>query len=594
MASRKQELIEENSKKVAMSDSERAAVVKERTQQIKRVFLRPDCHRFPIRDELTVAVCTIIGEIYAHDNYQEANEKIRAYLSSRFLWLDHPYFQWAGGTSVCDDRTCKALLRAMRATIHTCARDTSWSCSPESSNFFTRRVFGFSPETFPDCVVSLLFKFLHECGGMPTFLSYKLNTAILALESTLDTCLGIPKLRPFFMALAESRIVHICSRIRDYLLAIVIPPYWQHNLQTIDKYYMSFTGCIDIALLTVRDLLDTVGKVDLADANAVKSLAEIRVRGLSLLEITRMLLITLGPDNANLKVEAEYCKLLRVFYQFESDQAVRASTCYKYFLDVKAESPSPFFRDILTFHELDDRLFVMDNKCTCTDSLSGEATKCRECLLRLFEAQKQLNYTVCNAVTYHKTLMHLASDVVELYRSEGTIHLQQSEVGESLNYHLLLCNMMHWAAWHVSSRLLPALQKVSVLTSNFSKGMTSGSARDVQKKSFEMCLSAVNSTTYIFEDKKIAKSAELDLLKGTIERLGRRMEKVKDRICDSCTTEMHSLMKKLQALEENTRRERKTDENAARKCSLEVAVQSLMDFMLGKIEKHQYFKNLAS
>ena len=576
----------EHSKTRQASDSEAITALAEWMHMEREEILRQDQHRFPVRDDMTADM-----HIHLGDNNADTVQK---YLASRFLWMRLPHFQWARGTSVCDDRTCKALLRSMRATIHTCARDTSWSGSATSSNFYISRIFGFHPETFPERVVSLLSTFLGDWEY--ALWGYQMNMAILALESTLDTCLGIPKLRPFFMALAESRIIHICSRIRDYLLAIVYLPCTEHDSsppdfllyfgpQTLESYYELFNGCTDIALLTVRDLLDTVGKVNLADVNAVKSLAEIRVRGLSLLEINRMLQITLGAGPETPELKTEYCRLLCVFYKFESDEAARASTCYKRLLDLRAEGPSPFFRDILTCRELDDFLVVKDAECECTGLLDGEMTKCRECVLRLFYAQKQLYNTLENDFLDRQPGKALLFKVIKLFLKEGTQHIQQLAAGEIHNYWALLGKIQHWVDWLMASRVLTPLRRISVLTSKFSdKFMISGNVREGQRELYTTCLIGVNSPAYIFDKKatKLGERTAFDVFKRDMAKANDDLETWLEKVYENCAMEILCLQEHLKVLEENSKNVQ--PDCAPEGTSVETIVYDVMDYLLKIVE----------
>ena len=181
-----------------------------------------DGHSFPERDYWTRTFLFLQNKHTSSDQArrQSNQEKhVRVFLSRRYLWIDDN--DLCPGATIVDKQKCRELLRAIvNKTASIVESMTRMSC-------VTRRRFpGHCPSNearlkkFPEKFQPQLLSF-EKTHKMDTAYSQVLcSEAILYLEGFLVTCLSIPTLRPFLLPLAESKVVHVVSKMLDNLLGL--------------------------------------------------------------------------------------------------------------------------------------------------------------------------------------------------------------------------------------------------------------------------------------------------------------------------------------------------------------------------------------
>ena len=159
----------------------------------QEVLQRKD-HAFENRDKMTLELLQYNKDHMVGDEQQTGRRLLKQFLASRFLWIDADKNKTISPGSLVDsDEECQRVV------------DICIDRLEKSRN-------AFSLESLCN---------IQKSVEAEIDILYSIQTVTL-LESILDTCLSIPKLKPHFLSLAESRCIHDVSRFSDYVLGIDI------------------------------------------------------------------------------------------------------------------------------------------------------------------------------------------------------------------------------------------------------------------------------------------------------------------------------------------------------------------------------------
>ena len=218
-------------------ESEDVEIDEDLVNEFKDVLQRKD-YAFENRDKMTLELLQYNKDHMVGDEQQSGRRLLMQFLASRFLWIDMDKSKKiSSGLSVESDEACQQVVQLC---INRCSRpvirkDKIYQCYGKNDN-----------ETD-------ISEYLRD---------------IFSLESVMDTCLSIPKLRPYFLPLAESKSVHYVSLFSDYIMGLdIIPHYsyyglpnpdkiWEFQEKRLAKYYESLYSVLPPLLETVCALLE--------------------------------------------------------------------------------------------------------------------------------------------------------------------------------------------------------------------------------------------------------------------------------------------------------------------------------------------------
>ena len=183
------------------------------------VLQRKD-HAFENRDKMTLMLLQYNRDHMVGDEQQTGRRLLKQFLASRFLWIDiEKNKKISSGSLIKSDDECQQI-------VDICLARYSKFCHSVAANAVGRH------------------KAL-KCVWQEFTIS-RSKLAISLLESIMDTCLSIPKLKPHFLPLAESRCVHDVSHFSDYLLGInLLPQEFEDDPRSPEEFY----GCHNSALI---------------------------------------------------------------------------------------------------------------------------------------------------------------------------------------------------------------------------------------------------------------------------------------------------------------------------------------------------------
>ena len=209
-----------------------------------------DPRSISVRDCL--ATTFLFKENANYKNNSIMEQGFRSFLASRCLWLQ--------SDGLCPDaisfdlvQCCKLLNHIYRrlaglAKAARCVRQHQMTTLHDGNNY-------------PAKIKQLLEWFgITYCDQTYATTTSSANI-ILFLESVLDTCLSLPTLRPFFLPLAESKMIPIVSKMLDYLLgleSLESNSLEDHVVETSDKSGSESPSFMDTTAICEKFLLKGV------------------------------------------------------------------------------------------------------------------------------------------------------------------------------------------------------------------------------------------------------------------------------------------------------------------------------------------------
>ena len=185
------------------------------------VLQQRDQYSFPTRDELASFFLQNNHLSASHQSELKTKEKgteCGLLLDARYLWLG--LNDWCPGSAIVEEKRCRDVLNLIdiqvssiidmgRSALILIQKSEDCSCFHE--------VIG---KIYPTNIKLILrtFEATHKLQILFTLISC--STTIVKLEGILDTCLSIPMLRPLVMSVAEAKLVHVVSKMLDYLLGL--------------------------------------------------------------------------------------------------------------------------------------------------------------------------------------------------------------------------------------------------------------------------------------------------------------------------------------------------------------------------------------
>ena len=213
---------------------------KEINEDLVKVFqdvLQRKEYAFENRDRVTLMLLQYNRDHMVGDEQQTGRHLLKQFLASRFLWIDiDKNKKVSSGSLIESDNECQQIVDVCLARYSNLCNSISFNGTGNPA----------------------------ALKGVDDEMNiFNAKLAISLLESVVDTCLSIPKLKPHFLPLAESRCAHDVSHFSDYLLGInILPHEFEDDSLSPEKYYACHNSALGVYMVSLesglRLLLKTI------------------------------------------------------------------------------------------------------------------------------------------------------------------------------------------------------------------------------------------------------------------------------------------------------------------------------------------------
>ena len=194
-------------------------------QIVKEMELRKE-HTFNEKDRRTLSLLNHSWS--AVSGRTPSYLDIAGHLDLRYLWLRlNPV---RPGSAIVDDDDCWSVIRRcqhecqliLKAHLNVLAHATVKE--EVQMSYFTQGCFDADMRRIPRASTEILADFFTENQLKTALYLRNLSKVIEVLENVVDSCMSIPKLRPFLLPLAQTRAIHQLSTFREYMQGADILP----------------------------------------------------------------------------------------------------------------------------------------------------------------------------------------------------------------------------------------------------------------------------------------------------------------------------------------------------------------------------------
>ena len=428
-----------------------------------------DGHSFPERDYWTRTFLFLQNKHTSSDQArrQSNQEKyVRGFLSRRYLWIDdNDLFP---GANMVDIQQCRELLRASGNKTASLAESMS-----VMSRVIRRRFVAYCPsnearfEMFPEKIKPHLLSF-EKTHKMDTAFSHMLCfEAIQFLEGFLVTCLSIPSLRPFLLPLAESKVVHVVSKMLDNLLGLdslgsTIPEInpAQTSAETVSERLTAMETIEICTMVLAAFVTDITAYADshLHDVCEVtQHLSTIEARTKEFAKTFREMVGT-GPKRHVMDVTFKYYLL-----KFEAGPVV----CNLLYNDRHGDGASGPWGNLQDDTEF--QTFLQNSVTICDCSETSVELTCQKCLSQL---QAVLESFLDRFAVYDQMLKDTRNVFEEMLRClQRSTRTDYSEHDVCVSYQYYMEFIRKTTNCRLTDFLLSHLLRMARLTSNFTRNI---------------------------------------------------------------------------------------------------------------------------
>ena len=435
-----------------------------------------DGHSFPERDYWTRTFLSLQNKHTSSDRasrHSSQENHVCEYLMCRYLWLDAGS-NLCPGANIVDIQQCRDLLRASGTRM---ARLVKWM---REKSCVTRRQFASRCpsktarlEKFPEEIKPHLLSF-ETTHKVDAAISHMLcSDAILFLEGFLVTCLSIPTLRPLFLPLAESKVVHVVSKMLDNLLGLdslesTIPEInpAETSAETISER-LTVMETIEICTMVLAAFVsDSTADADLHlyyDISEVSQhLVNIEIRTKEFAKIFLEMVGT-GP-----KRHAMDTTVKRFFLEFKAGPVL---TSLLYYTRPRENAAGQWgnLQDDTEFQK-----FLQNSVTFCDCSETSAELTCQKCLSQL---QAVLESFLDRFAVYDQMLndtRNIFEEMLRCVQRNTRTDCSEYEVYKSYHTYMLLTRMS--TSRRFTDFLLSHLLRMARLTSNFTRNIESPNA----------------------------------------------------------------------------------------------------------------------
>ena len=434
-----------------------------------------DGHSFPERDDWTRTFLSLQNKHTSSDQasrHSNQENHVREYLMCRYFWLDAGS-DLCPGANIVGIQQCRNLLRASGRRL---AQLVEWM---SMKLCVTRRQFGsHCPsngarlEKFPEEIKPHLLSF-ETTHKVDAAISHMLcSDAILFLEGFLVTCLSIPTLRPLFLPLAESKVVHVVSKILDNLL----------GLDSLER---------------------TIPEINPADTSA-ETVSE-RLTAMETIEICTMVLAAFVSDSTadadshlydvsessqhlvNIETRTkEFAKMFREMVGTGPKRYAMDTTVKRNFFELKA---GPVLSSLLYYtrpgenaagqwgnlqDDTEFQKFLQNSVTFCDCSETSAELTCQKCLSRLQAVLESFldRFAVINQML--NDTRNIFEEILSCVQRNTRTDCSEQDVYRSYHEYMLLIRIS--TNRRLTDFLLSHLLRMARLTSNFTKNIESPNA----------------------------------------------------------------------------------------------------------------------
>ena len=444
------------------------------------------------------------GDCFEHSCIM--NQGFHSFLGSRYLWLQ--------SDGLCPDainfdfvQCCKLLNHIYRrlaglAKAARCVRQHQMATFHDGNKYSAK-------------IKQELQRFWMTYGDQTYATTTSSANIILFLESVLDTCLSLPALRPFFLPLAESKMIPIVSKMLDYLLGLE-----SLESNSLEDHLVEASAKPDSKSLTATDATAVCAKFLL---NAVKWIAGYLIDNLDqwtscirhrrvVSEQTKYftrffrMMIGSGP------VDSKFLDLANsVHEKMPQDSAGIVSWCVWLHDARHAKDAEPCWGNLQDDKEL-MKFLQPSPLCDCTGT--PEQPTCHKCLSRLYSF---LDSFLDSAEFYHRMLRdtkNVVRNVLKMVRyTSGKSKRRHRKAADEIKVKIKRRLVLF---------LFPHLHRIARLTDNFSRFIKSlNMARFLMKTLCKFAYRYTNAPgelafTFIDEDWDVP-SASLELRNDVLQ-----------------------------------------------------------------------------
>ena len=322
---------------------------------------------------------------------------------------------------------------------------------------------------FPEDIRLRLLDYETDQSFLAALTHRSLSKAILFLEGFLTTCLSIPALRPHFLPLADSKIVHVLSKMLDHLLGLESLEKTIPELAPLDTSPEADISAVKTADICVQFLLKFIldcgmyvkGKLD-----PIGTIKEVCACTSEFVEYFRLM------------VAAPTAKEMdKTFHMYSATlhQGVDIATLLSAWLysTRHEEDTAPHWGNLQDDQELEKFLQASPSVCNC--STTAALVTCQKYLKQL---QSVLD-SFLDRVAIHAHLLRDATNIFEdmLKALQANTTSESCVQKECLVYQRATERIKYTTEHRLTVFLLSHLLRIARLTSNFTKNNRSLDAR---------------------------------------------------------------------------------------------------------------------
>ena len=538
---------------------------------------------FPSRDEL--------ASIFLRNKYKSANhqselktreqeKECHAVLATKFLWLQLNY--WCPGAAIADEE-------GSREVLHLINLDVRYSLSIGKLAQGLRKsangscFHGADVRIYPGNI-KLLLKQFEARHKLPTadILVYSTKT-ILRLEGILITCLSIPRLRPLVLPIAEARLIHVVSKMLDYLLGLdsletAIPEIDHVDTSTeLESRQPTVVETIHICAKLILTFFSRITSSLLAHFNdtSTGTLTSIRMIDTKVKYFAAMFRILLGSGQCTPEMDVEFqnfCHGLR-----KVDETL-ASSCLWMYTKRRENGASPLWGNLQDDNHFEQYLHRSPSVCDCL--VTPAKSTCQRCLSRFLSVLDSF----LDRLTYYDSILkdtaHVLEEMIKAFQRNTTSGLSVHD--ECCRYQGTMESIKTTIDNLLDIYLISHLIRMARLTSNFTRTIESSDASALLTS--VLC----KSICRLFAMRTATKPFAENVKKGTASALlqNTTLNAIKDDIMLLSTIAgyiRHEKSVVVQQLDKEAR-EADTDENRESSPAPAAMIAEVKDEMLSKTE----------
>ena len=428
-----------------------------------------DEHSFPERDSWA---CTFLRNNRASSSQprdgQNKEKEARSFLASRYPWLK--VSDWCPAVNIVDIKQCRDLLDEIAwNTKHLkilggIAQNLKYTMPSRWSEHNE------GVSNFPEEIRSRLQDIETSQSFIAALTHFSFSKAILHLEGFLVTCLSIPVLRPFLQPLAESKIVHVLSKMLDCLLGLES---LERSIPEISHLHTSpelDASAVEITDICTQALLNFIAECGVYTNGRFDPFSTVQEIQASTSEFVKYFRLMVGAGPTTKEMDDGFRAYSDALNKECGTAAYHSVWLYEKRHNYRAR---PLWGNLQDVQQLQTFLKLSPSVCDC--SASSALATCNACLTQLHSV---LESFLDRAAICHHMLRDTANIFEEMLRSlQANTTSDLCEQKECLLYQEMMERIKGTTEHRLTVFLLSHLLRMARLTSNFTRSIRSPDAR---------------------------------------------------------------------------------------------------------------------